>query len=70
MSYASAKSDDQFDSTTSEYLRPTDLEDEEERENEDPNKYSEVQSVKSAVEENNEQQNSSDKDKRFFCKAL
>ena len=43
---------EQLESALSEYLRPTDLEDAEERENEDPNMYYETLSGKSVVEEN------------------
>ena len=50
MRAASAKSE-QLDSALSEYLRPSDLEDEEARENENPNMYYEAQSSKSGVEE-------------------
>ena len=47
---ATARSE-QLDSALSEYLRPSDLEDEEARENEDPNMYYETLSGKSGVEE-------------------
>jgi len=50
MRAASVKSE-QLDSALSEYLRPSDLEDAEARENEDPNMYYETQSTKSGVEE-------------------
>ena len=42
---------EQLESALSEYLRPSDLEDAEERENEDPNMYYETLSGKSVVEE-------------------
>ena len=47
---ATARSE-QLDSALSEYLRPSDLEDEEARENEDPNMYYETLSGKSGTEE-------------------
>ena len=50
MQAASAKSE-QLESALSEYLRPSDLEDAEARENEDPNMYHETSSHKSGVEE-------------------
>ena len=52
---ATARSE-QLDSALSEYLRPSDLEDAEARENEDPNMYYETLSSKSGVEEKNMQQ--------------
>ena len=42
---------EQLDSTLSAYLRPSVLDDEEARENEDPNMYYETQSHKSGIEE-------------------
>ena len=66
MSVATAKSE-QYDSTLSEYLRPTDLEDLEERENDNPNMYEESKSVKSAVqEEENMHQKPPHTKKRFL----
>ena len=50
MRVASARSEP-LDSALSEYLRPSDLEDAEARENENPNMYYETQSHKSGVEE-------------------
>ena len=47
---ATARSE-QLDSALSKYLRPSDLEDAEARENEDPNMYYETLSRKSGVEE-------------------
>ena len=71
-----AKSE-QLESALSEYLRPSDLEDAEERENEDPNMYYETLSGKSVVEEkvekNMKQGNmskSSHKEKLFFYKII
>ena len=52
---------EQLESALSEYLRPTDLEDAEERENEDPNMYYETLSGKSVVEENIEKNMKSSK---------
>ena len=73
---ATARSE-QLDSALSEYLRPSDLEDEEARENEDPNMYYETLSGKSGVEEKiekNMQQESSMKssykEKRFFLRIV
>ena len=50
MRVASVKTE-QLDSALSEYLRPSDLEDEETRENDNPNMYYETQSHKSGIEE-------------------
>ena len=50
MQAASAKSET-FESTLSEYLRPSDLEDQEAREDEDPNMYQDTLSQKSVQEE-------------------
>ena len=50
VSATTAKSE-QLESAMPEYLRPSDLEDAEERENEDPNMYYETLSGKSVVEE-------------------
>ena len=68
---ASAKSEP-YESTLSEYLRPSDLEDAEARENEDPNMCHETSSHKSVKEERkvvNVQeanvQNSPHKEKQF-----
>ena len=52
---------EQLESALSEYLRPTDLEDAEQRENEDPNMYYETLSGKSVIEENIEKNMKSSK---------
>ena len=52
---------EQLESALSEYLRPTDLEDAEQRENEDPNMYYETLSGKSVMEENIEKNMKSSK---------
>ena len=68
-----AKSE-QLESALSEYLRPSDLEDAEERENEDPNMYYETLSGKSVVEENIEKNvkssKSSHKEFLFFSQKI
>ena len=70
---AASEKSEQLDSALSEYLRPSDLEDEETRENDNPNMYYETQSHKSGVEEKiekNLQEESiskpSNKDLHFF----